>query len=64
MKVGVVVGEAWRLELPEGHPRIALGYYTLKTLLIFPQHDIVKRLYGRYSYVVILIPETADLLDL
>ncbi len=49
-----VVGEAW-------HPRIALGYFALKTLLLYPPHAMVKRLHGRD---VILIPETADLLGL
>ncbi len=45
---------------PEGHPRIALGYFTLKALLLYPTHAIVIRLNGRDSYVVIPIPETAD----
>ncbi len=62
--VVVVVVEAWRLELPEGHPRIALDYFTLKALLLYPPHAIVMRLHGCDSYVVILIPETADLLGL
>ncbi len=48
----------------EGHPRIALGFFTLKALLLFPPHAIVMRLHVRDSYVVILIPETADLLGL
>ncbi len=49
---------------PKGHPRIALGYFTLKALLLYPPHAIVMRLHGRDSYVVILIPGTADLLGL
>ncbi len=32
---------------PEGHPRIALGYFTLKALLLYPPHAIVMRLHGR-----------------
>ncbi len=47
---------------PRDHPRIALGYFTLKALLLYPPHAIVMRLHGRDSYVVILTPETADLL--
>ncbi len=49
---------------PEGHPRIALGYFTLKALLVCPPHAIVMRLHGRDSYAVILIPGRADLLGL
>ncbi len=49
---------------PEGHPRIALGYFILKALLLYPTHAIAMRLHGRDSYVVILVPETADLLGL
>ncbi len=45
---------------PEAHPRIALGYFTLKALLLYPPHAIVMRLHGRDSYVVIVILETAD----
>ncbi len=60
----VFVVEAWRLELPEGHPRITLGYFTLKALLFYPPHAIVMRLHGRDSYVVILVPDMADLLGL
>ncbi len=41
---------------------MALDYFTLNTLLIYPPHAIVMRLHGRDIYVVILIPETADLL--
>ncbi len=48
----------------EGHPRIALGCFTLEALLLYPPHAIVMRLHGRDSYVVILILETADLLSL
>ncbi len=41
---------------------IAFGYFVLKALLI---HPAVMRLYRRdVSYVVILIPETADVLSL
>ncbi len=47
---------------PKDHPIIALGYFTLKALLLYPPHAIVMRLHGRDSYVVILIRETADLL--
>ncbi len=36
----------------EGHPRIALSYFTLKALLLYPPHAIVMRLHGRDSYVV------------
>ncbi len=50
------------LSSPEVHPRIVLGCFTVKTLLLYLQHAIVMRLHGRESYVVILIPETADLL--
>ncbi len=56
-----VVVEAWRLELNEGHLKIALGYFALKVLFLNPPHAIVMRC---GSYVVILIPETADLLGL
>ncbi len=59
-----VVVEAWRLELNEGHLKIALGYFALKVLLLYPPHAIVMRLHGCGSYVVILIPETEDLLGL
>ncbi len=52
------------LSSPEVHPRIVLGCFTLKTLLLYPPHAIVMRLHGRDSYVVILIPETMDLLGL
>ncbi len=47
---------------PRAHPRIALGYFTLKALLLYPPHAIVMRLHGRDNYVVILMLETADLL--
>ncbi len=47
-----------------GHRRIALGYLTLKALLLYPPHAKVMRLHERDSYVAILIPETADLLGL
>ncbi len=43
---------------------MALGYFTLKALLLYPPHAIVMKLYGRDSYVVILILETAGLLGL
>ncbi len=55
--VVVVVVEAWRLELT----RRSLGYFTLKTLPLYPPHAIVMRLHGRDSYVVILMPAMADL---
>ncbi len=47
---------------PKGHPKIVLGYFTLKALLLYRPHAIVMRLHGRDSYVVILILEMADLL--
>ncbi len=59
-----VVVEAWSLELIRSHPRIALGYFTLKALLLYPPHAILMRLHERDSYVAILILETADLLGL
>ncbi len=43
---------------------MALGYFTVKALLFYPPHATAMRLHGRDSYVVILIPETADLLGL
>ncbi len=50
---------------PEGHSRIVLGYFTLTTLLLYPRHVIVMRLHWcDVSTVVILIPETVDLLGL
>ncbi len=49
---------------PEGHPRLAPGYFTLKASLLYPLHAIVIRLHRRNSYVVILIAETANLLGL
>ncbi len=52
------------LSSPKGHVRIALCYIALKAFLFFPPHTIVRRLHGRDSYVVILIPETWDLLGL
>ncbi len=61
LTAAVVVVEAWRLELNEGHLKIALGYFALKVLFLYPPHAIVMRC---GSYVVILIPETADLLGL
>ncbi len=30
----VVVVETWRLELPEGHSRIAFGYFTFNVLVL------------------------------
>ncbi len=61
----VVVVETWRLELPECHSRITLGYFTFNVLVPYPPLVIVMRLYGRnICYVAILIPETADLLEL
>ncbi len=42
----------------------ALGYFTLKALLLYPPHAIGVRLHVRDSYVLIFIPETADLLGL
>ncbi len=60
----VFVVEAWHLELPEGHPRITLGYFTLKALLLYLPHAIVTRLHGRDCDVVILVPDTTDLLGL
>ncbi len=49
---------------PESHPRTELGYFTLKALLLYALHAIVMGLHGRDIYVVILIPESADLLGL
>ncbi len=50
---------------PEDHSRIALGFVALKALLLYPPHAIILRLHGcDVSYVVILIPETVDLLGL
>ncbi len=47
------------------HPRIALGYFTLEALLLYPSPAIVMRLHRRnISYAVIRMPETADLLGL
>ncbi len=43
---------------------MALGYFTLEALLLYPSYAIVMRVHGSDSYVVILIPETADLLGL
>ncbi len=38
------------------HPRIALGYFTLEALLLYPPRAIVMRLHRRdVSYAVILI---------
>ncbi len=60
--VGIVVVEAWRLELTR---RTALGYFTLKALLLYPTYAIIVKLHGRdVSYVAIFLPETADLLGL
>ncbi len=60
--VGIVVVEAWRLELTR---RTALDDFTLKALLLYPPYAIVVRLHGRdASYVAIFILETADLLGL
>ncbi len=58
--VDVVFVEAWRLELTRSNPRIGLGYFTLKAVLLYPPHTPVKRLHGHDSYIVILIPETVD----
>ncbi len=49
---------------PKAHPRLAHGHLTLKALLLYYPPAIVLRLHGHDSYVVILIPETADLLGL
>ncbi len=43
---------------PRIHPRIALGYITLKALSTYPPHATVRRLH--VNYVVILMPEKAD----
>ncbi len=46
-------------------PRVMLGYFIFKALLFYPPCAIVMRLHGRDgSHVVIVIPETADLLGL
>ncbi len=44
------------------HPKVTLEHRL--ALLFYPPHAILMRLHGRGSYVVILIPETADLLGL
>ncbi len=50
---------------PKGSPRIVLGYFISKELLLYPPHAVVIRLQGRIGrHVVILMPETADLLRL
>ncbi len=49
---------------PEGHPRMALGYFLLKALLIYPPPAKVVRLHGRDNYVVILILEMVHILNL
>ncbi len=50
---------------PKGNPRIALGYFILKALLLYPPNAVAMRLHRHDgSHVVILIPETADLLGL
>ncbi len=50
---------------PEGHSRKVLGYFNLNTTLLHPPHAILIRLNKRYgNYIVILIPETADLLGM
>ncbi len=42
----------------ECHSRIALGNFTLKTLLIYTPHEIVMRLHGcGVNYVIIPTPE-------
>ncbi len=46
------------------HPIKALVYFTLKALLLYPPHAVVMTLHGHDSFVVTLIKETADLLDL
>ncbi len=47
----------------EDHPRKAVGYFTVKALLLYPPHAIEMRLHGCDSYVVIFISETMDLLS-
>ncbi len=50
---------------PRDHPRVKLGHLCLNALLLFPLHSIVMRLHERDgSRVVILTPDTADLLVL
>ncbi len=61
---GSLLFKAAALAAVYGHPRIALDYFYLKALLLYPPHAIVIRLHGHGSYVVVLIPETADLLGL
>ncbi len=46
------------------YPIKALVYFTLKPLLLCPLHAVVMRSHGRESFVVALIKETADSLDL
>ncbi len=50
------------LELTGIHPTTVLSYLTCKALMIYPPQATVMRMHGRdVSYVVIFIPETADL---
>ncbi len=46
------------------NPRIALDYFALKAILLFPPHATVMRLHGCDSYVVILMTVTVELLTL
>ncbi len=39
----VVVFDAWLLSAPEGYPIIALAYFALKALLLYPPQAIVMR---------------------
>ncbi len=40
---------------PKVTPRIALSYFTLKTLLLYSQHAIVLRLLGRDIVILLEI---------
>ncbi len=64
-QVVAVASEAWHIEPPEGRPRIALGFFTLKALLLYPPSTIVMALQRRVDrYGVILMSGTVDLLGL
>ncbi len=49
---------------PRARPKGTLEQCLATWLLLYPPHAIVMRLQGLDSYVVILIPASADLLGL
>ncbi len=50
---------------PEVQSRKVLGYFNLNATLLYPPHAIMIRLNKRYgNYIVMLIPETVDLLSM